>query len=94
MQETHVAPQNVIDDGQCCAYDSFGRNESCMENSGGPLQYFSDHQPPEIVGILSFGLNCSTTLPSVYTRISYYLDWIESIVWPNIEMTTPYTFVD
>lgn len=34
-----------------------------------------------IVGITSFGINCGTALPSVYTRVAFYIDWIESIAW-------------
>lgn len=35
-----------------------------------------------IHGVTSFGLSCNTKLPSFYTRVSHYLDWIEKIVWP------------
>lgn len=35
----------------------------------------------EIAGITSFGVGCGIGIPSVYTRISAYLDWIEDIVW-------------
>lgn len=33
-------------------------------------------------GVISFGNNCGSGLPGVYTRIASYIDWIESIVWP------------
>lgn len=36
-----------------------------------------------IVGITSFGAICGSGLPSVYTRVSHYLDWIEENVWPE-----------
>lgn len=29
------------------------------------------------------GVSCGTELPSVYTRVAAYIDWIEPIVWPN-----------
>lgn len=35
----------------------------------------------EVIGIISLGLGCGARNPSVFTRISAYLDWIENIVW-------------
>lgn len=52
-------------------------------DSGGPLQI--SHQRDNLyilVGVTSFGKNCGSQIPAVYTRIAYYLDWIESVVWP------------
>ena len=37
-----------------------------------------------VTGIVSFGGLCGRT-PGVYTNVQYYLDWIESIVWPVAE---------
>ena len=34
-----------------------------------------------LYGVTSFGLSCNTNLPSFYTRVSTYLQWIENIVW-------------
>lgn len=53
-------------------------------DSGGPLltTYFNYYAfVPYIVGLTSFGIGCANGVPSVYTRISHYLDWIESNVW-------------
>lgn len=36
-----------------------------------------------IVGVVSFGVSCGTALPGVYTRVAFYVGWIESIVWPT-----------
>lgn len=36
-----------------------------------------------VVGVVSFGASCGTELPGVYTRVAFYIEWIESIVWPN-----------
>lgn len=35
----------------------------------------------QVVGINSITLVCGSGYPSVYTRVSAYLDWIENIVW-------------
>lgn len=52
-------------------------------DSGGPLQIFSSPAMGTVIGVVSFGISCGTSLPSIYTRVAYYMDWIESIVWPN-----------
>ena len=72
-------------EGQYCAYDPQGKNDSCQGDSGGPLQYFDANSTMEtVVGIVSLGISCGTFLPSIYTRVAFYLDWIEPIVWPNL----------
>ncbi|XP_031632777.1 uncharacterized protein LOC116346717 [Contarinia nasturtii] len=80
-----AALRDGITPGQYCAYDPQGRNDSCQGDSGGPLQYFpnSNTTTATVVGIVSFGFGCGTELPGIYTRIAYYVDWIESVVWPN-----------
>lgn len=57
-------------------------------DSGGPLQVrinlpsSSQGAMHFIVGITSFGFECSLPdTPAVYTRVSSFVDWIESIVW-------------
>ncbi|XP_031626099.1 apolipophorins-like [Contarinia nasturtii] len=75
--------QDGISHGQYCAYDPQARNDSCQGDSGGPLQYYSDSTfVATVVGIVSFGESCGTAWPAIYTRIAYYIDWIEGIVWP------------
>lgn len=78
-----------ISKSQYCAYNPNRRSDSCPGDSGEPLQVFpSGSVLSTIVGIGSFGIVCGAELPSVYTRVAYYLYWIESIVWPNGELTT------
>lgn len=94
-ERANLAPfRNQIDQSQYCAYDPQGRNDSCQGDSGGPLQYFpGGTNMAEIVGIVSFGISCGSTLPGLYTRIANYMDWIEPIVWPNTETNTLFSFL-
>lgn len=55
-------------------------------DSGGPVQEYHPYINCmyTINGIISFGRECGErTAPGVYTRTYTFLDWIESIVWPN-----------
>lgn len=72
-------------EGQYCAQDPQGKNESCVGDSGGPLQMFdeSNYGIATVVGIVSFGIGCGSDVPGIYTRVGYYLNWIESYVWPK-----------
>ncbi|XP_031621883.1 uncharacterized protein LOC116339921 [Contarinia nasturtii] len=67
--------RNGISESQYCAFDPNARNDSCQGDSGGPL-FRSNSNTSSIIGIVSFGISCGTTLPSVYTRVAYYFDWI------------------
>lgn len=58
-------------------------------DSGGPLQIKApDEDIAKVVGVVSFGVSCASFWPGIYTRVAYYLDWIESNVWPNGLNTT------
>lgn len=82
--------QNGIDQSQYCAHDPIGKRDSCQGDSGGPLQLIQeDAELAQVVGIVSFGISCGTRLPSIYTRVAFYLDWIESHVWPNGVISIP-----
>merc|ERR1712224_198926 len=67
---------NTIEAGMMCAY-SEGK-DSCGGDSGGPLLIEgSSPSTDELVGIVSWGISCADQdYPGVYTRISYYYDWI------------------
>lgn len=36
-----------------------------------------------VVGVVSFGTGCGTGIPSVFARVAFYIDWLESVIWPN-----------
>lgn len=76
---------NELQESQLCA---LGRNEqnentgdTCTGDSGGPLELV-DGRRRYIVGVTSSGKLCGSRWPGIYTRVSRYLDWIESVVWP------------
>lgn len=84
---------NGIIDGQFCAISSETHPnrvmDTCGGDSGGPIQYIHD-EPfenikdmfPVVVGLTSFGIGCAIPgQSSVYTKISSYVSWIESIVF-------------
>ncbi|XP_049785880.1 serine protease Hayan-like [Schistocerca cancellata] len=74
---------NGLDSSVICAGDPQGKADTCVGDSGGPLQVIGERAPCSIVGITSVGPKpCGGSIPSVYTRVSNYLDWIEKHVWP------------
>jgi secreted trypsin-like serine protease len=53
----------------------FGK-DSCQGDSGGPLTREEDRGARSLVGVVSGGKGCGAGKPAVYTRVSYYGDWI------------------
>uniref|UniRef100_A0A182LU12 Peptidase S1 domain-containing protein n=1 Tax=Anopheles culicifacies TaxID=139723 RepID=A0A182LU12_9DIPT len=66
-----ISSQNV------CMWGTGGRS-SCNGDSGGPVTV--PDGGPLLIGLVSFGSarGCAVGKPSVHTRVSYYLDWIEA----------------
>lgn len=77
-------PSGISPD-QMCAGDPQGIRDTCQGDSGGPLQSVTAEGVNRLVGVTSFGRGCGSPVPGVYTRVSRYLDWIESVVWPNAQ---------
>ncbi|KAK2583861.1 hypothetical protein KPH14_001137 [Odynerus spinipes] len=78
-------PQGLISNLLCAGVMEGGK-DTCQGDSGGPLQRVLAYPycTYSIVGITSFGKFCAfKNSPAIYTRVSSYLDWIESIVWPD-----------
>ncbi|XP_011251548.2 serine protease snake-like [Camponotus floridanus] len=76
-------PLGIVDKWQICAGE-VGR-DTCQGDSGGPLVIFNkDHDCMyNIIGITSFGRSCGSNIPGVYTRVYYYIPWIERVAWPE-----------
>mmetsp|Transcript_1240 Transcript_1240/g.1848 ORF Transcript_1240/g.1848 Transcript_1240/m.1848 type:complete len:455 (-) Transcript_1240:392-1756(-) len=67
----------VTDGMMCAARDGI---DTCQGDSGGPMMLASDEGEgdPIQVGITSWGYGCAKpNFPGVYTRVSYYADWIK-----------------
>lgn len=80
-------------DAQLCAQsyrDDIPEQDTCYGDSGSPLQYMNantdddghTYEVPTVVGITSFGIGCAYGHPSVYVKVSNYIDWIESVIMP------------
>ena len=50
--------------------------DSCQGDSGGPLTREEDGGKRSLVGVVSGGKGCGAGKPAVYTRLSYYADWL------------------
>ncbi|KAM7347706.1 hayan isoform 2-T4 [Cochliomyia hominivorax] len=60
-------------------------SDVCVRESGGPLNLIKDetYRNYRLVGIVSAGFDCYARMPGLYTKVAAFLDFIESIVWPN-----------
>nr|CAD7590224.1 unnamed protein product [Timema genevievae] len=75
----------VLEDSMLCAGELQGGKDTCQGDSGGPLQYSMDtpYCMYSLVGITSFGMECAVAeSPAIYTRVSHFVPWIVSVVWP------------
>ncbi|XP_063543888.1 trypsin-1-like [Cydia strobilella] len=71
-------------DTQVCYGDYTQSKDTCQGDSGGPLtiQNRQIHCMYTVVGVTSFGKGCGNIGdPGMYTKVSHYVDWIESIVF-------------
>lgn len=78
--------KNGIVPSMMCAGELEGGKDTCQGDSGGPIQITRpDNQCTySIIGVTSFGKFCAAkNAPGVYTRVSSFVPWIESTVWPE-----------
>nr|CAD7200078.1 unnamed protein product [Timema douglasi] len=83
--KTNELAQGILP-SMLCAGELAGGKDTCQGDSGGPIQISNknNHCIHYIIGVTSFGKFCAgKNAPGVYTRVSYFLPWIESIVWSS-----------
>ncbi|XP_031781530.1 trypsin-1, partial [Nasonia vitripennis] len=82
--ERLVGP-SPLHESNVCTGPLTGGVSACSGDSGGPLIKVLGNGKPEVIGVVSWGIiPCGTTgAPSVYTRVSSYIDWINDIIAKN-----------
>ena len=71
---------NQLMSGVICAGYEQGKVDACKGDSGGPLVVRHGNSRRYVqVGVVSWGKNCALRgFPGIYTRVSKYIDWIQS----------------
>ena len=71
---------NILESQICAEGLSFGR-DSCNGDSGGPVMSLNSEFQYVARGVVSYGgQKCNSEYPGVYTRVSRYLGWIDSVI--------------
>jgi hypothetical protein len=61
--------------------NAFFSLDTCEGDSGGPLMKFASSNQWIVAGVTSFGEGCARAKHAgIYTRVSFYSDWINEII--------------
>lgn len=79
MRKTRLGPSFNLHPGFICAGGEEGK-DACKGDGGGPM-VCEKHGKWQLSGVVSWGIGCGQAgVPGVYSRVSYYLDWINQVV--------------
>ncbi|XP_064485527.1 clotting factor G beta subunit-like [Ornithodoros turicata] len=73
---SYVTFTEGVNDNFLCAVNNTGV-DACQGDSGGPLLALGEDYRWQIVGVVSFGINCGAGFPGAYTRVTTFLPWIQ-----------------
>jgi V8-like Glu-specific endopeptidase len=54
--------------------------DTCQGDSGSPLMIFTESKHWELIGITSYGADCAEETPGIYTRITAFLSFIQTMI--------------
>jgi len=66
-----------LSSSEICAGGELGK-DACTGDGGSPLVCQAQSGRWTVVGLVAWGVGCASDLPGVYTRISYFRDWINA----------------
>ena len=95
VADTGWKPQAITSNMLCAGHLGKEGSDACGGDSGGPLVAIGRDDTVIVYGIVSFGNieGCGhSEFPTVYTRVTVFLDWIQSNMVGNIKgvsKTTP-----
>ena len=72
------AKMSNIDGNKICTYTA--GKDTCQYDSGSSLYYYASRL--YTVGLSSYGVACATSNPSVSTRVTSFISWIEQKTGP------------
>lgn len=78
----------IISENMICAGYAEGGKDSCQGDSGGPLVVPDENGNWYLAGVVSFGYGCAREhFYGVYTRVSQYVDWVQTIMDAHPEIS-------